>query len=390
MGIDFVNKDKKNEKRRDQIDPKNFIEWTDAEEILHKKTVKNHIGGSQELKKDNTNQKGDMNLIKKQEEILSEISVKKKSNFKDFIDNFKNRKKNKAIAKFNAYSQSDKSFEKNSFIKEGENNDKPTVKKEMPVSQVDLKKSNIKIEKKKDKNSSKNFIKNFFSKREKVDLKNNQAENIVKKEEKPKIEEKNEVVANQWSQSKVIKTNLIGSSISQALDFQKNLINLLIVVFISILFVFGFYWLADYYYRVELHKYANLIEENEILKNNLNRQKEVAKDVEKFKNKLSLAKYLLENHIYWTNFLKFIEDNTLENVSFKGFSGDISGKYSLSAICDDIYGIEQQVKQFSANNYVNSVSVESAKISKNSESIKPSVDFVLKLDVNNDIFKLFK
>ena len=113
-----------------------------------------------------------------------------------------------------------------------------------------------------------------------------------------------------------------------------------------------------------------------------------AKKVLVFKKKLSLVNSLLDQHIYWTDFFKFLEENTLADVYYSGFAGDNKGKYNLTANGKDFSIIQAQVERFLSNEYVSEASVSQAGISTAEKKAGETseIAFGLKLVIDPAIF----
>jgi hypothetical protein len=109
-----------------------------------------------------------------------------------------------------------------------------------------------------------------------------------------------------------------------------------------------------------------------------------------FKKKLDLVNSeLLANHIYWSNFFDYLENNTLEQVSYNGFSGDISGVYTLPVIADDYNVINTQVQQMKEKEVTKNAEVKAAskgKVEEGGDEKSANVDFSLNLEVSRQLF----
>ena len=98
---------------------------------------------------------------------------------------------------------------------------------------------------------------------------------------------------------------------------------------------------------------------------------------------------MLDQHVYWTNFFKLLEENTLADVYYSGFSGDNKGEYELMASGKHFSIIQAQVERFLSSEYVSSVSVDQASISaagKEKASADGEIAFGLELVVDPAIF----
>ncbi|MDD5031963.1 MAG: hypothetical protein PHR36_02855, partial [Patescibacteria group bacterium] len=118
----------------------------------------------------------------------------------------------------------------------------------------------------------------------------------------------------------------------------------------------------------------------------------IEKEAEKvlvFEKKLKLVNSLISQHVYWTNFFKFLEDNTLTDVYYSGFSGDNKGEYGLTASGKNFNIIQAQVERLLASKYVLGASVEEARTSAaggQEANAAGGVAFGLRLVINPAIF----
>ncbi|MCX6799905.1 MAG: hypothetical protein NT091_02035, partial [Candidatus Falkowbacteria bacterium] len=96
---------------------------------------------------------------------------------------------------------------------------------------------------------------------------------------------------------------------------------------------------------------------------------------------------LLKNHIYWTNFFKFLEGEISNNVYIEGFSGTSAGQYTLSAKARDFNTIAEQIKSLRKNEYVVDVSTGGGTVTKSEVNDSEIVSFNLSLKVDQKLFQ---
>ncbi|MFH1822198.1 MAG: hypothetical protein ABH830_00685 [Patescibacteria group bacterium] len=214
------------------------------------------------------------------------------------------------------------------------------------------------------------FFKKFFS----------------KEKEKKEAIVKNTETKGEWQASEILETNLIKGELYRFFDWQKNIIILCLFIFLSFVLLgstyFGFiYWGEKRKQEVkEIADKINLVDE-EIAR----AEKEIS-GVLIFKERLALVKILLDGHIYWTNFFDLLEDNILEDVYLKDFSGDYKGVYSIPAVAKNLYLIELQVKKFLQSEYVIDASVSGAEVTYNEDNVTGNVNFQIDLTVDPLLF----
>jgi hypothetical protein len=194
--------------------------------------------------------------------------------------------------------------------------------------------------------------------------------------------------AKAWESLEILKTNLIKAEEAYYFfDWKKNLIVLLIAIFITALIVGGIYGRLVMWENEEKAKGTAI--DDSIVKLN-QRIKDKEKEIQSAfasVDKIKLVKLLLNNHIYWTNFFKFLEDNTIANVFYGSFSGKTDGKYVLEAQAPDFNVVADQVKVMHSNDQVLSVKTSGARMSAGGENSAGDVSFTLELSLNPGIFK---
>lgn len=185
--------------------------------------------------------------------------------------------------------------------------------------------------------------------------------------------------------SRVLEVNLVRGEIVKFFDWQKGIMLFLISIFISLAFLSLIYWGISWWGTSR-----QTAEDTSYIQNYYRINKEIkslnpqVKEVLKFKDKLDLVNFLLERHIYWTEFFNFLEDNTLANVYFFGFTGDIRGTYSMQAMTDDLDVIDAQIKLLMANQKIKKASVNAGSIS--GEKGRAVVSFSLSFEMDPNIF----
>ena len=196
-------------------------------------------------------------------------------------------------------------------------------------------------------------------------------------------------LAKEQESSQAMETNLIKDEVILFFDWRKAWVSLSISVLLVVLALGVAYGLLSWQ-ALEKEKQSQVFTQRfvEIDKEIKAVEQEVGPALV-FKKKLSLVNSILSQHIYWTNFFKFLEENTLADVYYLGFSGDNKGKYSLSANAKDFSLIEAQVKKFLEDKRVTMASVSQGTVSTTSNKITgetAGINFELKLNVSPSIF----
>jgi len=187
---------------------------------------------------------------------------------------------------------------------------------------------------------------------------------------------------------KILEVNLIKDEARISFDWNKNIFTLVLTLFVTSLFVAEIYFGLNWWKAQEEEK-ARVIEEN-IVKVNVETSQIKAKIAPAltYKEKAAAISDLLDNHIYWSNFFVWMEKNTLSTVSYDGFSGDLSGNYSLAAKAKSFADVSWQAKAFLNDPAVKKLSIISADSSIGKEKGKVGeINFIMNLGVKPTIFK---
>lgn len=215
---------------------------------------------------------------------------------------------------------------------------------------------------------------------------------IEKKEEKPKNEKDNKNPDGKvLIDSHVLETNLVkGENVLRFIDWQKHSVILALFGSFAVFIVAGaYFWLIMSGREVET-RIVNIDKNIVSLNDDIDKIKNDIQQFSVLEKKVKLLDQLLDNHIYWTNFFKFLEDNTLEDIFYlDGFSGDDSGSYKFAANATNFNSISEQLKVFKRNDFVRSVSTEGGELNSEVENAT-GVNFDLQISVDPKLFNFPK
>lgn len=190
----------------------------------------------------------------------------------------------------------------------------------------------------------------------------------------------------EWENPDVLETNLIKGEIITFFDWKKKIISLAYALGFSCLIVAMVYFSINIFQSQKKEQNKIIIKQLSDLNLQIDQSKDNINTVLLFQNKLKLASELLSRHIYWSNFFKFLEDNTIASVYYVNFSGDTKGKYSIDAVANDYDSISQQVNAMKASDKVLSVSAKGGEAVQQGEGISGGVKFQLDMSVKPEIF----
>ncbi|MFH0892297.1 MAG: hypothetical protein V1867_05960 [Candidatus Falkowbacteria bacterium] len=201
----------------------------------------------------------------------------------------------------------------------------------------------------------------------------------------------------------ILKTNLIKDEVTTFFDWRKNLRVLLINLTytglaISVIYIGLAYWES----RVSEYSLTVINQIEEIIPQ-IKRAENEAEKIDAFQKKVDIVSDLFAKHIYWTNFFRFLEKNTLSEAYYIGeFSGDTKGEYTFDTEVSDYPSVADQITILEASEFVTGLTVKSARqeMSKKETPAKKNeaentgsatdkemkVNFSLMIKVKPDIF----
>lgn len=180
-----------------------------------------------------------------------------------------------------------------------------------------------------------------------------------------------------------LKMNLIRDEVVNVFDWRKNLIILALALVLAVALViaayWGLIWWGERQYNIAESEFVQEKDISALNQDIKSSQEKINQEILPFQKKLEKTESLLNHHIYWNKFFKFLEDHTLSSVYFSGFSGGLEGQYSLSAQARDIEAIEAQVDKLLQSEFVRDVWVEKASLGATEEG--SSVSFTLNISL---------
>ncbi len=194
------------------------------------------------------------------------------------------------------------------------------------------------------------------------------------------------------SSTNTIKTNLIKDEITTYVDWKKNGTDLILNILVSIIIVVIAYGGLMYREHRAIMQEQGIDAKIKSLNKQLDEALVNIGDIDVFQKKMSLVTNIINEHVYWTNFFKFLEKTILEEVTYAGtFSGGPDGSYGFSATADSFQTVENQVRVLRNNKLVKSVSVKSVsfKASNEDDGINiPTVNFSISFEVDEKLFNI--
>lgn len=157
---------------------------------------------------------------------------------------------------------------------------------------------------------------------------------------------------------------------------------LLIISSFSFLFII-LCFIGLFVYKSSFNKeIIKLIDSNKKLDEIYAREKNNLKIVRFINNDLNYIDNIYSNHIYWTNFLSFLEKNIVKDVFVKDMFVESSGNLMITFRTNDYENVSKQIKIFqSYPNIVKNLTINQANRIDSIE-LKHNIDFKLLLEID--------
>ena len=207
-----------------------------------------------------------------------------------------------------------------------------------------------------------------------------------KEEEGARKEREKELRKIKWSSPEILKANLIRGEVVSYVNWKKNLTILSISILVSAAII-G----ISYQYLNNEEKQKQIVSESLLEKIDQTNQKiELAKrNVElivAFQDKISLVSEILNRHIYWTEYFKFLEGSISNDVYLHSFTGGVNGEYSFSASAKNFNTIAEQIKSLRRREDVLLVSTSGGSVAASETGEAQFVDFTIDIELDTNIF----
>jgi hypothetical protein len=192
---------------------------------------------------------------------------------------------------------------------------------------------------------------------------------------------------DRWKAPKMIKTNLIKDEITTIVDWSKNLKILLPSMIVPVVIIILFYGGMIFWESKAKKEGEKLGGDIEVIYNRIQQTEKEVTSVDNFQKKLKLARNLLDDHIYWTDFFTFLEEAILTDAYIlEGVSGKIDGKFQLPIRTLKYTNMGDQIRVFKENEYVEEITVGGGSLLAGKDDVEVGVVFKVDLMLNPSLF----
>lgn len=176
------------------------------------------------------------------------------------------------------------------------------------------------------------------------------AKKLAKEREEEKAwQERNEVEKRFWQPYAGVKPNLIKNQATVFFNWHEHFLVLILSVIISCLAISLVYVSLLVWQKERLQNNQSVVLNTRVLEAEIDKNESDIKEVIAFNDKLGLVASLLDNHVYWTEMFAFLENNTLKDIYYESFKGDLSGSYAIPAVSRSLDAVSLQLEVLKTN-----------------------------------------
>jgi len=184
----------------------------------------------------------------------------------------------------------------------------------------------------------------------------------------------------------VPETNLIKGEIVTFFDWHSKAMVLIGAILAPLALIGLIYYGLIFYQKADNAKNLEQAKKFTELTQAIAQEETGLKEISAFNDRLKIVSQIFSQHLYWTNFFKFLEDNTIKDVYFTGFNGNTSGAYSLDALADNYSNIAEQVNVLKNNKKAIGAEAGGGEMTAGDGENNFKVKFNLNLSVLKNIF----
>lgn len=185
---------------------------------------------------------------------------------------------------------------------------------------------------------------------------------------------------------RILETNLMRGELAAFFDWRSKIIILAASALAPLAIVAAVYYGLAFYQKSSQAKNSALAQKFAELEQEISREESGLEEILAFQPRLKTVSEIFKQHLYWTNFFKFLEDNTIKGVYFTGFQGDTSGNYALDAVTANYGSIAEQIKAFRDNKKITAALASGGELAAGDDKNQSLVKFILDFSILKSIF----
>jgi len=200
------------------------------------------------------------------------------------------------------------------------------------------------------------------------------------------IKHKSEVEERFWQPYNSVKANLIKDQGVLFFNWKQRMLTLSLALVLSTLAIGLVYVGLLVWQKERLRDNQSTLANFEAINIEISKNENDIQEIVTFNRKLDIVSFILANHIYWTNFFKFLQDNTLTDVYYQNFSGDLTGSYTIPAIARNLDAASAQLELMKAYPLLRNVEYMAGQTVTDSTGDGQRVKFSLDMTLDPKIF----
>ena len=206
------------------------------------------------------------------------------------------------------------------------------------------------------------------------------------RKEEEAAQHKNEVEERFWQPYNGVKANLIKDQGVLFFNWKQRILTLSLALVLCSLAIGLVYVGLLVWQKERLNDNQATLANFAAINDEVAKSEKEIQEVVVFNRKLDIVNFILSNHIYWTNYFTFLEANTLKDVYFDGFSGDLTGKYTIPAYSKNLDAISLQLEVMKAYNMMRTIQYSAAQTVAAAGGVSERVKFNLEMSVDPKVF----
>lgn len=208
----------------------------------------------------------------------------------------------------------------------------------------------------------------------------------AEREAEEAVKHKSEVEERAWQPYNGVKANLIKDQGVLFFNWQQRLLILALALVLCCLAISLVYVGLLIWQKERLNDNQSTLANFEAINAEIAKNEKDIQEIIEFNRKLDVVNYILANHVYWTNFLGFLENNTLKDVYYESFTGDIEGQYTIPSVARNLDAVSLQLEVMKAYNLVRSVQYSGGQTVPAGPERPETVKFNLEVIVDPKLF----
>jgi len=206
------------------------------------------------------------------------------------------------------------------------------------------------------------------------------------RQEEEAAKSKTDVEGRFWQPYDGVKANLVKDQAVSFFNWQQKMLTLALSLILCCLAISLVYVGLLIWQKEKLNDNKATLANFDAINAEVVKNEDDLKEITNFNKKLDMVQFLLNNHIYWTNFFNFLENNTLKDIYYEKFTGDLTGKYKIPSVARNLDAISLQLEVMKAYNMIKTIQYSSAQSDNTNKDVAATVKFNLELSIDPKIF----